>query len=79
MKLLSASAFPRHQIGLFEYHQVFCDGLASHLQPLAKISQRLAIFLVQPVEELPTARVRQCLENCIIVNLDIGNHLVPYP
>ena len=37
--------------------------LARHFQVLAQLAQRLAVVLAEPIQQQPTARVRQCLED----------------
>jgi hypothetical protein len=44
------------------------DRLASHLQPLAQFAKRLAIPAVQPVEQLPAARIGQSAKHDVIVH-----------
>ena len=53
MQLLSALPFPGNEVCLLEDRQMFRNGLACHVQPLAKLTERLTIPSVQPVEELP--------------------------
>lgn len=69
MEPLSALAFPRNQIRPFENCEVFRNRLTRHFQPFAQISKRLAVLVPQPVEKPPPTRIRQCLEDRVIVHL----------
>ena len=42
------------------------DRLAGHVQPLAQLAKRLAVPLVQPVQQLPAARIRQSAKHSIV-------------
>ena len=61
------------------------DRLARHVQPLAQLAQRLTIPLVQPVQQLPAARIGQRAKHSIVIHagdtepfgyLTIGNRSV---
>ncbi|BBU29720.1 hypothetical protein BTHE68_34540 [Burkholderia sp. THE68] len=43
-------------------------GLARHAKAVAQIAERLAILRVQPVEQLPAARVRKRAKNRIVIH-----------
>jgi hypothetical protein len=45
------------------------DCLARHVQPLAKVAERLAILPVQPVQQLPTACVCQSAKYGVVIHL----------
>jgi hypothetical protein len=57
---------------------VLGDGLTSHIEPLAQLSECLPIFPPQAVKELSAASIRQSLENSVISHLQTGNQSVPY-
>jgi len=68
MEPLSALAFPGHQIRPFENCQVFRYRLTRHIQPLAQISKRLAVLMLQPVEKPPATPIRQCLKDRVMIH-----------
>ncbi len=44
--------------------------LTRHLQPLAQLAQRLTIPPVQPVQQLPAARIGQGPKHSVVVHAD---------
>jgi hypothetical protein len=66
VELLAALASCRHEAGALEYAQVFHDAEAGHLrQVYLQLAERLAITLVEPVEEQPATGVGKGLENLL--------------
>jgi hypothetical protein len=59
---------PRDEIGLLENRQMFRDRLAGHLQPLAQFPERLAIPAMQPIQQLPAARIGQSAKHRIVIH-----------
>ena len=85
MKFFPTLPLPGDEIGLLENRQMFRDRLARHVQPPAQLAQRLAIPLVQPIQQLPSARIGQSTKHSIIIHASnmepfgcviIGNRLV---
>jgi len=65
MQLLAPAPDDDNQVRRFEQTKVLGDRLARHVQVPAQIGQRLAVALVQLIEQLPAAAVRQRFEHCI--------------
>jgi hypothetical protein len=50
--------------------------LSRHVEQLAQPAERLAVFAAQLIEQLPAARIGECLENVVHDRVTIGNHMV---
>ena len=74
--LLPAAADGRDEIGRLQHGEVLAHRLARHVQPRAQLAQRLAVALVQAVEQQPPARIGQRPEH--LVHVRIGSHLAAY-
>ena len=61
--LLPAAADRGHEVGRFQDRQVLADRLPGHVQALGQLAQRLAVALVQAVQEAPAAGVGQRAEH----------------
>ena len=55
------------EVGTHQQLQVLRDGLARHVHVLAERRERLAVVLVQLVEQAPAGRVSQRLEDLVDV------------
>lgn len=65
MKLLPALPKDDDEVRVFEEVKMFGHGLPGHLEMPAQVAQRLAITVVQFIEQPAPAWVSQCLENVI--------------
>src|ERR1700679_2357638 len=63
MQLLAALAFDRHEVGLLKNGQMLGHRLAGHIEAQAELAQCLAVFAVQPIQQLTTAGICQSFEN----------------
>jgi len=43
-------------------------GLSCHVESLAQVAERLAIPLMQPIQQPPAARIGQSPENSVIID-----------
>ncbi len=64
------------EIRRLQHGKVLAHRLARHVQPRAQLAQRLAVALVQAVEQEPPARIGQRPED--LVHGQIGSHLAAY-
>ncbi|GAB7522993.1 hypothetical protein PBS_19770 [Paraburkholderia sp. 2C] len=55
---------------MFELREVLRDGLARHGKPFAELNQRLAVALMEPVEQQAAARVGKGTKNGVVVHVD---------
>jgi hypothetical protein len=85
VQFFSALPLPGHEISLRENRQMFRDRLPGHFEPLTQLAKPLAIPAVQPVQQLPAARIGQSAKHSIVIHagdmepygcLMIGNPLV---
>ena len=67
VQLFAALPLPGDKICLLKHPQVFGNGLACHVEPVAKLAQRLAIPLVQPVEQVSPACISQSMEHSVVI------------
>jgi len=44
------------------------DGLACHIQTLAKVTERLTVLLVQSIQQLPTASIGQGAKHSVLIH-----------
>jgi hypothetical protein len=51
------------QVRRLQHGEVLGSRLARHVQGAAQVTERLAVPLVQPIEQLPSRRVSQRLEH----------------
>lgn len=65
------------QIRLLKQSKVLGDGLARHVQVHAKLSQRLPVVCVEPVEQFPAGGIGQRFEH-LVHEWIICNHLVAF-
>ena len=65
VQLFPALPDDNHQARFFKLLQVLCHGLACHVHMLAKGRQRLAVVLVQLVEQAPAGRIGQRFEDFV--------------
>jgi len=75
VQLFAALPLPGDKICLLKNRQVFGNGLACHVEPLAKLGQRLAIPPVQPVEQVPAACISQSMEHSVVI---FGHNTEPF-
>ena len=68
VQLLASSPNNDDKVRVFEQKQVFGHGLTRHIEMLTKLSQRLAIVLMEHVQQAPPARIRKRLENLVCVS-----------
>ena len=68
VQLLPAAADGRDEVGRLQHGEVLAHRLAGHVQPRAQLAQRLAVALVEAVEQDPAARVGQRLEHVVSAN-----------
>jgi len=67
MQLLASPPLRRHQMRGFEDAQMLGDGLTGHVEVFRQLAERLAVVVVEPIEQLPAARIRKRLEHRICV------------
>ena len=69
---------PRHVVLIevrgLQHGEVLGRRLPGHGQRAAELAERLAVALVQPVEQLPAGRVGQCLEHEVQVVGHVAHH-----
>ena len=75
MELLPATADGGDEVGRLEHGQVLAHGLPGHVQSRAELAQRLAVPLVEAVEQEPPARIGQRPEGSVHLVPSIGSHL----
>src|SRR5271169_6253064 len=68
MQLFAAMAAHRNQICLLQDGKMLRHRLAGHVQPLAQLAKRLATLPVQPVQQLPAARIGQSTKHSIVIH-----------
>lgn len=64
------------EVGVLEEIEVLGHGLAAHIEMLAERGERLAVVLVQQVEQLAAAGIGQSFENIVHDGWKIGNQTV---
>lgn len=69
MQLFAPLPPPGDKIGFFQDRQMLGDGLARHVEAVAQIAQRLAVPVVQPVQQLPAAGIGQGAKHSIVIHL----------
>lgn len=70
MQLLTPPPDRDHKVGRLEQREMLRHRLPCHIQVLAELAQGLAVARIEPIEQLPAARVGECFENllhCLIV------------
>jgi hypothetical protein len=70
VQLLAALAARGYEVRVLELRQMLGDSLARHGEPFAELDQRLAVALMQPVEQQAAARVGKGAENSVVVHVD---------
>lgn len=68
MPFFTAFPLPRHEIRVFQNGEMLGDSLPGHVQALTELAQRLSIPMMQPVQQLPAADVRQRAKNGVVVH-----------
>ena len=68
MQLFSAVPPPGHEVGFPKHRQMFRDRLAGHVQSAAQLAERLAVPLVQPVQQPTAARIGQSAKHSIVIH-----------
>ena len=68
MQFFPAVPLPGDEIGLLENRQMFRDRLVAHVEPPAQLAKRLTVLAVQPIQELPAARIGQSPKHCIVIH-----------
>ncbi len=76
MQLLSTAPKRDDKVCVRQKREVFCDCLARHVEVLAKLAQRLAIILVQLIQQCPAVTISEGLEDSIHVVRDLRNQMV---
>src|SRR6187200_1231643 len=78
MKFLTALSPSDHESRLFQHLQVLHDPKAGHLEFPLELAQRLAIALMQQIEQESARCIRQSLEHEIVAvhGENICDHLV---
>ena len=85
VQLFPALPLPGDESSLLENREMLGDGLARHVQPRAKLAERLAVLPVQSIQQLPAAWICQGVEHGIVIHLHnrepygslfIGNRMV---
>ena len=66
--LLAALPPPGDEVRCFEDGEVLGHRLAGHIQAAAQLAQGLAVLHVQPIQQLPAARIGQRTKDRIIVH-----------
>src|SRR5262249_23694329 len=69
VQLLPTLTLEGHEVCLLENRQMLGHSLTRHLQPLAQLAQRLAILPVQPVQQLPAARIGQGPKYSVVIHV----------
>ena len=67
MQLLPAAPLGGDEVRFLEQAEVLRDGLARHVEVLAKLPQRLAVLLVEEVQKPPAAGIAERLEYLVRV------------
>ena len=76
MQLFPSASDGRHQLCLFQDRQMPGNRLSAHFHPLAKLAQGLSGLGLKPIQQCPTAGIRQGLEH--VIHDLICNHMVAY-
>ena len=71
MKLFPALPENCDQVRGFKHAEVLRHRLPAHRKPLAQFAERLAVALEQSVEQLPTGRVGERLEDEVHLSVSI--------
>src|SRR6516225_1925597 len=69
MKLLPPLAPRRHEVGVLEDREMLRNGLASHLEFLAELAQRLPVLLAQPIQQVSATGIREGSEHGVVIHL----------
>src|SRR5438874_762060 len=67
MELLTAAALASDQIGRLQDVEVLADRLARHAQISTELAKRLAVALIEPIEQRPPTGIGKCLEHVVIL------------
>jgi len=54
-----------HEVGGFQQEEMLGNGLPRHVEIFAKIAQRSPVVLVQNIQQLATAGIRQCFKHLV--------------
>src|SRR5277367_5488156 len=68
VELFPPSPLPGYETRLPENGEMLGDRLARHGEPRAQLAQRLAVLPVQPVKQLPPARVGQGVKQGVVIH-----------
>ena len=69
VQLLPAATERDHQRRLLQKHEMLGHGLATHVEMLAELAERLPVVRVQLVEQEPSAGVGESLEHLVHVGV----------
>jgi hypothetical protein len=78
VELLPAATHGCHEVGRLEDGEMLAYRLPGHVESRAELAQRLAVPLVEAVQQQPPARVGQCPEGVVHAVVLIGSHLAAY-
>ena len=67
VQFLAAGAPPGNQVRFRKDREMLRDSLARHIQPLAQLAKRLAVFSIEPVQQLPAACIGQGAKNSVVI------------
>ena len=68
VQLLPAPAARDDEPRLLQHLEVLHDPEARHLEPGLELDERAAVTLEEPVEQMPSRRIGQCLEDVGVVH-----------
>jgi hypothetical protein len=76
MPLLAPAADRANEIGLLQKIEMLGHGLAFHVHGFAKLAERLTVLLAKTVEQHPSVRIGQGLENLVVIHQHLHTRCV---